>query len=157
MDYYISILIVRLLNAEKGANMALVRWSPVSRMLSQWPDLWDEDFMSGIQSGSSNNLDVYETKDEVVVKANVAGVKEEDVDLTFEKGVLWIKAQASEEDSDQDKKHYSKASWSYSYKVAVPGLIDMSQEPQAKIKNGVVSINFKKSEATKPRKLKIQK
>lgn len=137
--------------------MAIVRWSPVSRMLSQWPDLWDDDFMNGMPSGSTNNLDVYETEDEVVIKANVAGVKEDNVDLTFEKGVLWIKAESEEEKEDKAKKHYSKSSWNYSYKVAVPGLLDLSTEPEAKISDGVVTIKFKKSEATKPRKLKIKK
>lgn len=127
----------------------------MSRMLSQWPDLWDDDIVGSM--ASSNNLDVYETDDEVVVKANVAGVKEEDVDLTFEKGILWIKAQATQEEDDKKKKHYSRSSWSYSYKVGVPGMLDFSKEPEAKIKDGVVSIVFKKSEGAKPRKLTIKK
>lgn len=135
--------------------MSLVRWSPLSRMLSQWPELWDEDLLTGIQTGG-NSIDVYETDDEVVVSANVAGVKEEDIDLTFEKGILWIKADRTQEDS-QNKKHYSKAVWSYSYKVAVPGLLDFNQEPDAHMENGMVTIKFKKSEGSKPRKLKLAK
>lgn len=136
--------------------MAIVRWSPVARALSQWPELWDEDFMGSSLSTASNNLDVYETEDEVVVKANVAGVKEDDIDLTFEKGILWIKAESTEEDT-KDKKHYNKSSWSYSYKVAVPGMLDFSSEPEAKIKDGVVTVSFKKSEGSKSRKLTISK
>lgn len=132
---------------------SLVRWSPLSRMLSQWPDTWDDDLMTGL-TGATNSIDIYETEDEVVVSANVAGVNQEDIDLTFEKGILWIKADKVQEDS-KGKKHYSRASWSYSYKVAIPGTLDFHQEPQASVANGVVTIRFKKSEATKPRKLKI--
>lgn len=135
--------------------MAIVRWRPFSSMLSQWPDLWDEDMLSAW--GGSRDLDVYETDDEVVVKANVAGVAEEDIDMTFEKGVLLIRANKMEEEEDKKKKHYSKSSWSYSYKVAVPGMIDFSHEPEAVVENGVVMITFKKSEGSKPRKLAIKK
>lgn len=134
--------------------MAIVRWNPLSSMISQWPDFWDEDMMPSISG--SNNLDVYETEDEVVVKANVAGVPIEEIDITYEKGVLWIKAQKTDEDK-QDKKHYSKSSWSYSYKVAVPGLVDYSQEPKAEVDDGVITITFKKSEASKPKKLTVSK
>lgn len=135
--------------------MALVRWSPLSTMLSQWPDVWDDEMTPSI--AGSNNLDVYETEDEVVVKANVAGIPLEDIDLTYEKGVLWIKADKTQEESDKSKKHYSKSSWSYSYKVAVPGLIDYNQEPKAEVDDGVITVSFKKSEASKPKKLTVSK
>lgn len=137
--------------------MSLVRFSPLSRALSQWPDLWDDDFIGASMPTYTNNLDVYETEDDVVVKANVAGVSEDNIDLTFEKGVLWIKAEANQEDTNDNKKHYSKSNWSYSYKIAVPGMLDFSVEPDAKVKDGIVSITFKKSAATKPRKLTIKK
>lgn len=107
-------------------------------------------------SQTANNLEVYETNDEVVVKANVAGVPTESVDVTFEKGVLWIKAEQTQESDDKQKKHYSKSSWSYSYKVAVPGQIDHGREPEALVKDGVLTISFKKAEASKPRKLTIK-
>lgn len=135
--------------------MAIVRWTPLSRMLSQWPDYWDEDTMPSISG--SRDLDVYETEDEVVVRANVAGVADNDIDLTFEKGVLLIQAERTEEEEDKKKKHYSKSSWSYSYKVAVPGMIDFSKEPEANIEDGVVTVTFKKSEGAKPKKLAIKR
>lgn len=137
--------------------MSIIRWTPASRMLNRWPDIWDEDF-SGLLGNDTNNLDLYETEDEVVVKANVAGVDADKVDITFEKGVLWIQAQKEEESSDDSKnrKHYSKASWNYSYKVAVPGMLDFNQEPTAEVDHGVVTVTFKKAEASKPRKLTVK-
>lgn len=125
-------------------------------MLSQWPDTWDDDLFSGMLNNATNNLDVYETQDEVVVQANVAGVSEKDIDITFEKGVLWIKAERVDE-QNEDRKHYSKSSWNYSYKVAVPGMIDMTQEPNAEVEDGVVTVTFKKSETSKPKKLTVKK
>lgn len=124
--------------------------------LSRWPSIWDDDDFTSLFPSATNNLDVYETNDEVVVKANVAGIPNDKVDVTFEKGVLWIKAQMEQEKDDQSKKHYSKSSWNYSYKVAIPGAIDYNHEPSAVVKDGVVTVTFKKAEASKPKKLQVK-
>src|SRR3989339_465398 len=121
--------------------MAIIRWDPMSS-LTRWPNIWDEEDW-GV-SPSADNLDVYETQDEVVVKASVAGVDPEKVDITFEKGVLTISAR--EEEEKEGKKYYRKSSRTYSYRVAVPGNIDLAREPDAKITHGIVSVSFKKAE-----------
>ncbi len=134
--------------------MTSLSLSPLMRSMSRWPSIWDDDDLLNIPS-ASNNLDVYETENEVVVKANVAGVPAEAVDITFEKGVLWIKAEKQEETKDDKRKHYAKSSWNYSYRVAVPGLIDYNTEPKADIEDGVVTVTFQKAEASKPKKLHV--
>lgn len=133
--------------------MTIIRWDPMRTML-RWPNIWDDEDW-GV-SPTSDNLDVYETKDEVVVKASVAGVDPEKVDITFEKGVLTVAAQESVEEKE-GKKYYTKSSRSYSYRVAVPGNIDYSAEPEAKVKDGIVTITFAKAEEAKPKKIAIKK
>lgn len=135
--------------------MSLVRWNPLLGTLSRWPNMWDDELDSSPLA--THNLDLYETEGEVVVKANVAGLKEDKIDVTFEKGVLWIKAEDQTEENDQAKKYYSKSSWSYSYKIAVPGMLDFTKEPKAEVEDGVITITFQKAEASKPKKLTIQK
>ena len=131
--------------------MAIVRWDPLQMM--RWPSIWDdEDFTP---STSADNLDVYETTNEVVVRANTAGIPKDKVEITFEKGVLWIRAEEETEDKE-GKKYYRKASRSYSYKVAIPGNIDLKTEPDAVIKDGIVTITFKKAEEEKPKKISIK-
>jgi len=124
--------------------------------LSRWPSIWDDEDLDLMNNVASNNLDVYETEDEVVVKANVAGVPSDKIDVTFEKGVVYISAQAEEKAGDEDKKHYSKSSWKYSYRVAVPGLLDYNQEPAAEVEDGVLTLSFKKAEQSKPKKLEVK-
>lgn len=137
--------------------MSIIRWSPfLNQALNQWPDLWD-DAVNSISNAASNNLDVFETENEVTVRANVAGVAEKDIDITFEKGILFVKAQRVEEETDNQKKHYSKSSWSYSYKVAVPGMLDSASEPNVELNDGMLIITFKKSPLSKPKKLNISK
>lgn len=133
--------------------MAIVRWDPFQM---RWPNVWDWDNDDQLPAVvSSDNLDVYETTDEVVVKANIAGIPDEKVDITFEKGVLWIRAE-EEEEKKEGRKYYRKATRSYSYKVAVPGNIDVKNDPEAEIKNGVVTVVFKKAEEEKPRKITVK-
>lgn len=124
--------------------------------LNRWPSIWDDEDLNTFMSSASNNLDVYETDNEVVVKANVAGVPADKIDVMFEKGVLTITANAAEENSDEKKKHYSKSSWQYSYRVAVPGMLDHTAEPAAEVKDGVITLTFKKAEASKPKKLTVK-
>lgn len=131
--------------------MKLTKWDPFDlRPFWNWPQVIDDDEVI-----DNRGLDIYETKDKVVVKASVAGVKPEEVDVTFEKGMLWIKAQAEDEEKE-GKKYYKKSSRSYSYRVAVPGNIDAKFDPDAEIEHGVVSITFKKTPQTKPRKIAIK-
>lgn len=125
----------------------------MSSML-RWPNIWeDEEFPTLV---NSDNLDVYETKDESVVKANVAGIDPDKVEITFEKGVLTISAR-DESEEKTDKRYYKKASRTYSYRVAVPGNIDLAVEPEAKVEHGIVSVIFKKAEEEKPKKISIKK
>jgi HSP20 family protein len=137
--------------------MSLVRWTPNFSSLAALADFLSED-ESGLTTRVNNNLDVYETEDEIVVKANVAGVPADKVEVVFEKGVLWIKAEKEEEVEDKEKQHYTKSAWSYAYRVVLPNtsMIDQNYEPEAEVDNGVVTIRFKKTETSKPKKLKVR-
>ena len=134
--------------------MAIVRWDPL-RSFMRWPSIWDEEDW-GLTTPTSDNLDVYETDNEIVVRANVAGVDDNKVEISFEKGVLTISAQESEE-KKEGKKYYRKASRSYSYRVAVPGNIDEKKEPEAEIDKGVVEVRFSKAAEAKPKKISVKK
>jgi HSP20 family protein len=140
-------------DGRKG-SMALARYSPLRSMLSRWP-IWDDEDFGMLNTTATNNLDIYETEEEVVIKANVAGVPADDIDITFEEGVLWVKAEKQHEEEDENRQHYARSSWSYSYKVAVPGMIDYAQEPKLDLSEGILTVTFKKSEASKPKKLRI--
>lgn len=131
--------------------MAIVRWDPFQLM--RWPNIWDDE--QSYAPTTDNNLDIYETESEVVVRANLAGIPEDKVEITFDKGILWIRGE-EETQEKEGKKYYRKATRSYSYKIAIPGNIDLKHEPEAVVKNGVVEITFLKAEEAKPRKIAIK-
>ncbi len=116
---------------------------------------WEEE-SSLVSTLLKNGVDIYETENEICVKANVAGVAADDIEVNFEKNVLWINAQSKKETEDKDKKFYNRSAWEYSYQISVPGLIDHAQEPEVGLKNGVLTVTFTKSEAYKPKKLTVK-
>ncbi len=115
----------------------------------------DEEGWGGEFSDLSG-LSVSEDEKHVYVEAALPGIKPEEVEVTFEKGVLWIKAEKKEESGDKGKKFYRKATSSFSYRVAVPGNIDESSQPEATIKHGMIHIAFAKTQKTQPKKIPIK-
>jgi HSP20 family protein len=102
-----------------------------------------------------SNLSIYEDDGLICVEAALPGLKPQDIEVTYDKGVLWIRGEKKEEEEDKKKKFYRKASRQFSYNVMVPGDIDENKEPEATFKNGIMKITFKKKEKRAPKKLEI--
>ncbi len=123
--------------------------------ISDWPCF--RSFMPSMRGlFPSSDLSVWEEKDCVIVEAPLPGIKANDVDLTFERGVLTIRAQKKEEKEDKDRKYYHKSNAAYVYRMTVPGDIDETCEPEAKLENGVIRISFKKHKEATPRKINVK-
>lgn len=119
------------------------------------PQLLDED--DSWFSSSNSGLTVSENDSHVFIEAAVPGVNSEEVEVTFDKGVLWVKGHHKEEEHDKQKKFYRKAASSFSYHISVPGDIDMSSEPDVTYKDGMVKVSFAKRPEEQPRKLTVKK
>lgn len=112
----------------------------------------DEDFDLATTSGSG--LTVSEDEKNVYVEAAMPGLEVKDIEVSFDKGMLWLRGQAKEE--EKGKKYYRRATRAFSYRVAVPGEIDSKKEPSANYKNGVMKVAFSKSPATQPKKITVK-
>jgi len=120
------------------------------------PDFWDEDEEWLTSPSTQGGLSVYEDKNKVYIEAAVPGIDPKNVDVTFQDGYLWIRGETKEEEEDKKKKYYRKASRSFSYRVAVPGDVDESKEPEATYKYGVMTIAFAKSPKAQPKKIQVK-
>lgn len=126
-------------------------WNNQNRLASF---LDDEDWSTFLPS---SGLSVSEDEQHVYIEAAVPGMEPDQVEVTYDKGVLWIKANQEQTEEDKKKKFYRKASSSFSYRVAVPGNIDDSQEPAAVCKNGTMKVTFQKLPETQPKKITVKK
>lgn len=101
----------------------------------------------------NSDVSISEDEDHLYVKAPVPGVKPDQIQLTFEKGILWVKAEAAEE--NKGEKYLFKANSTFSYRVPLPIRVDEQSPPQASCKDGLLKVTFPKSRASRPLKITI--
>lgn len=117
------------------------------------PSVWeDEDDWGSVTA--TNGLSISEDPTHIFVEAALPGVDPKDIEITFDKGYVWIKGETKIE--EKNKKYYRKAASSFSYRVAVPGDLDSHKEPEATYKNGIMTVTFAKSPVTQPKKILVK-
>ena len=122
------------------------------RQLNDLSPFMEEFAIDEEREGSG--LSVYEDKDKIFVEADLPGLKKEDITVSFEKGILWIKGECREE--KKDVKHHIKSSRSFSYRVPIPVQIDENGAPEALFKDGVLKVSFEKTRASKPQQINVK-
>ena len=105
---------------------------------------------------TTNGLSISEDENSVYVKTAVPGIDPKDVEITFDKGVLWVKGEAKKIENDTKEKVYRQMENSFSYRVVVPGELDQAKEPEATYKNGIMNITFAKLPQSQPKKIAVK-
>lgn len=99
-------------------------------------------------------VDIFETENEYLVKADMPGVKREDIDITLDKDILSINGTLPE-DAQKDELRYSEYSpYNFSRSFNVGRSIN-SAAIQASVENGVLTVTLPKKEEIKPKKIEI--
>jgi HSP20 family protein len=102
------------------------------------------------------SVDIFETQDELVVKADLPEVKQEDISINLENGVLSLNGERKFERTE-DKAGYHRMERSYgsfARNFAIPETVD-AEKVQAAFKDGVLTITLPKKEIAKPRAIKV--
>jgi HSP20 family protein len=114
----------------------------------------DDDKSTGEQSEEWMNeeefegqlaVDVYQTKDDIVVKAPIAGVKPEDIDVAISEDVVTIRGDRKEQEVvEKDNFYVQECFWgSFSRSVILP-TSTVAEKAEASLKDGVLSIRIPK-------------
>jgi HSP20 family protein len=101
-------------------------------------------------------LDVYEEKDNYVVKVELPGVNKEDVKLSLEQGTLTITGERKAETKPETTEvHLSERFYGrFQRSLNLPETLAVDQV-KAQFKDGVLTVTLPKSEAAKPRQIDI--
>lgn len=115
----------------------------------------EEDWMSDYEGAL--NIDMYQTKDNVIIKSTIAGVRPDDIDITVANDMVTIKGTRQREETiNQDDYFYQECYWgSFSRSVIVPVDID-SEEIEADLKDGILTVVIPKAAKAKTKKVKVK-
>lgn len=103
------------------------------------------------------NIDMYQTKDNVIIKSTIAGVRPEDIDITVANDMVTVRGSRRKEESiAQEDYFYQECYWgSFSRSVIVPVDID-SEHIEADLKDGILTIIVPKAAKAKTKKVKVR-
>ena len=101
-------------------------------------------------------LNVYEDGDNLVVEAQLPGMKPEDLDINVEQGVLTISGQTKAEEERKERNYLLREhrTGRFNRSLRLPGTYN-PDACQASYEHGVLRLAFPKSEAAKPRRIQI--
>jgi len=109
------------------------------------------------RSTAAYPVDIHEDNQAVYVEAELPGFKKEEIDVSFEKGVLRIVAErkSNQEKREKGKAHLVERRFTrVSRAFALPADVD-DNKVDAKLDEGVLSLKFHKREEVKPRRITL--
>ena len=115
----------------------------------------NEDWLNDFEG--QLNIDMYQTKDNVIIKSTIAGVRPEDIDITVANDMLTIRGSRNKEEAiAQDDYFYQECYWgNFSRSVIIP--IDIESEHiEADLKDGILTIVIPKAAKAKTKKVKVK-
>ena len=146
--------------------MSIVRYDPF-RDLRSLQDEVNRLFSSnvsrvfgdeGIARGAWNpTVDIYENKDQIVIEAELPGMKREDFDLSFENNVITLRGERRfEKEAESDNYHRVERSYgSFARSFTLPPSVS-GEGISADYRNGVLRVTLPKREEIKARRIEIQ-
>jgi HSP20 family protein len=147
------------------AEKELTPWRPFGELSSlrrEMDRLW-ENFFGERPLGRmwerewAPSLDMSETKDNYVVKAEVPGIDAKHIDISLTGDVLTIKGEKMQEKEEKEEDYHlvERSYGSFSRSVRIPAEVE-SNKIKASYKNGILAITLPKSEKVKAKEVKIK-
>ena len=145
--------------------LSIMRRDPLRTMNSlqeQFSRLLDDPFFRGAGNDSaltawSPSVDIYETEQELVLRADLPDLSEKDIDVRVENNMLTIRGERKFEKnvSEDNYLRMERAYGSFSRSFVLPSTVDESKV-SADYKDGVLRVHLPKREEIQPRKIVIK-
>ena len=140
-------------------------WTPF-RQLSSLRDEIDRLFeapLSGLtelsqpfSGGWVPAIDLYEDRDNYVVKMELPGMKKEEIDISLHNGVLSITGERKDEEKHEDAETYRSERFfgRFQRSVTLPAVVE-GDKVNASYKDGILTVTLPKAEEAKPKQITI--
>jgi HSP20 family protein len=145
--------------------MALIRWDPMRELDSLQGDmnrLFDRFFEGRAPNGVSRRwipaMDLVETEDHLVLRGDLPGMTEDDVDIEIKDGVLTVSGErkADQEEKGEGYHRVERSFGRFSRSLSLPQGID-AERVEANFDNGVLEVRIPKPAEAKPTRVQIGK
>jgi HSP20 family protein len=145
----------------------LTRWEPARETMTlreAMDRLFDDAFtrpFSIMRDGGSNwsspAIDMYQTDNEVVVKAALPGIKANEVQINVTGDVLTLRGETKQEEERKDKSwHIREQRWgAFERSVRLPTTV-VSDQAKADFEDGILTVTLPKSEKVKPKTITVK-
>jgi len=113
--------------------------------------------LDGDEPAFGARIDVRETPNQFVVQADLPGFKKEDIDVTFQDGVLTLAGERKrEEKKEEENFHFvERRVGCFARAIRLPDGVK-PDSVRASLKDGVLTITVDKTEEVKPRKIEVK-
>ena len=141
----------------------LVRWEPfrgISSLQEQFNRLFENRFAPGTEEQTltawAPAVDVYETENELVIKADLPQMPEKDLDVRVENNMLTIRGERKFEQKVKEENYLrmERAYGSFSRGFSLPNTVN-TEAIQAEYKEGVLTVTLPKRAESKPKQVKV--
>ena len=141
----------------------LIRWEPAREMMTL-REAMDHLFNDAVtrpltlrDGWSVPAVDMYQTDDEVVVKASLPGFKADEVQINVTGEILTLRGEMKHEEEKNDKAwHIREQRWgSFERALALPTDV-ISDKAKAEFENGILTITLPKAEEVKPKTIAVK-
>jgi HSP20 family protein len=142
----------------------LTRWEPVREMMTlreAMDRLFDDAFTRplSLRDGgwSTPAVDMYQTDNDVVIKAALPGFNADDVQINVTGDLLSIRGELKHEEEQNEKSwHIREQRWgSFERSVSLPTAV-VPDKAQADFANGILTITLPKAEEVKPKTITVK-
>ena len=142
----------------------LIRWEPAREMMTlrdAMDRLFDDAFTRPLRLNDGNwsipVVDMYQTDNEIVVKAAIPGVKTDDVQINVTGEVLTIKGETKEKEEVKEKAYHLREQRWGAFERTIPLPTDViADKAKAEFENGVLTISLPKAEEVRPKSITIK-
>ena len=143
---------------------SLTRWDPfrhASQFQEQMSRLLEDAFLRPRAESSALTtwapaVDIYETEEELVVKADLPDINEKDLDLRVEHNTLTLRGERKfeKEVSEDNFLRVERAYGSFTRSFALPSTVN-TEAIKAEYRNGVLTVRMPKREESKPKQIRV--
>ncbi len=141
----------------------LIRWEPARDFMTlreAMDHLFDDAFtrpLSMRDGWSVPAVDMYQTDDDVVVKATIPGFKADDVQINVTGDILTLRGEVKREEEKKDKAwHIREQRWgSFERSIALPTAV-VADKARAEFENGILTVTLPKAEEVKPKTITVK-